>query len=89
MTLLLLQDNSPLTLQSLQVTSHLNLLLVIKNFLQMSHFLQDVIQPSLFLGLAGNEKGDNISFRFFSFLYNVLMDLGEENFLHLSISVQY
>ena len=41
----------------------------------MSHFLQDVIQLSLFLGLAGNKEGDKISFRFFSRLYKVLMDL--------------
>ena len=41
----------------------------------MSHFLQDVIQLSLFLGLAGNKEGDKIPFRFFSLLYKVLMDL--------------
>ena len=40
----------------------------------MSH-LQDVIQLSLVLGLAGNNEGGKISFRFFSRLYKVLMDL--------------
>ena len=40
----------------------------------MSH-LQDVIQLSLILGLAGNKEGDKISFRFFCGLYKVLMDL--------------
>ena len=34
----------------------------------MSHFLQDVIEFSLFLGLAGNKEGDKISFRSFSLL---------------------
>ena len=32
----------------------------------MPHFLQDVAQLSLFLGLAGNKEGDKISFSFFS-----------------------
>ena len=40
----------------------------------MSH-LQDVIQLSLVLGLAGNNEGGKFSFRFFSRLYKVLMDL--------------
>ena len=45
---------------------------------------------SLFLGLVGNKEGDKISFRFFSLLYKVLMDLVRwENFLHIFISVQY
>ena len=75
MTLLLLQDNLPLTLYNLPVTLQLNVLSVIRKFLQTSHFLQDVIQLSLFLGLAANKEGDKISFRFFSLLYKVLMDL--------------
>ena len=33
----------------------------------MSHFLQDVTQLSLFLGLAGNKEGDKSSFWFFLF----------------------
>ena len=41
----------------------------------MSHLLQDVIPLSLVLGLAENKEGDKISFRFFSRLYKVLMDL--------------
>ena len=41
----------------------------------MSHFLQDVIQLSLLLGLAGNKEGDKIFFRFFSLLYKVLINL--------------
>ena len=41
----------------------------------MSHFLQDVIQLSLVLGLAVNKKGDKICFRFFFRLYKGLMHL--------------
>ena len=45
----------------------------------MSH-LQDVIQLSLVLGLAGNNEGGKISCRFFSRLYKVLMDLDRKIF---------
>ena len=34
----------------------------------MSHFLQDIIQFSLFLGLEGHKDGDKISFRKMEFL---------------------
>ena len=46
--------------------------------------LQDVIQLSLFLGLAGNKEVDKISFSFFSLLYKVLMDLDGEIFFKFS-----
>ena len=52
----------------------------------MSHFLHDVIQLLLFLGLAGNKEGDKISVRFFSLLYKVLMDLdGKIFFIYSSV----
>ena len=38
----------------------------------MLHFLQDDMRFSLFLGLAGNKEGDEISTRLFSLLCNVL-----------------
>ena len=50
----------------------------------MSHLLDDVIQLSLFLGLAGNKKGDKIPFRFFSLSYKVLIDLDGKIFFIFS-----
>ena len=50
----------------------------------MSHLLQDVIQPSLFLGLRGNKEGDKTSLRFFPLLYKALIGVDGEIFLIFS-----
>ena len=47
---------------------------------QMPHFIQDFTQLSLFLGLAGTNKGDQFSFRCFSILNKILMDLDGKSF---------
>ena len=57
-------DKLPLMKYVLPVTVHLNLLSVIKKFLQMSHLLQlTIVRLLLMLGL-GYKEGGNISFRF-------------------------
>ena len=53
----------------LPVTVHLNLLSVIRKFLQMSHLLQlTIVRLLLVLGL-GHKEGATISFRFLLRLY--------------------
>ena len=56
-------DILPLIKYVLRVTVHLNLLSVMKKFLQMSHLLQLTIIPSLSILDAGYKEGGTISLR--------------------------
>ena len=64
-TLQLSHDNLPLMKYVLPVTVHLNLLSVIKKFLQMSHLLQLIIVPLLLILALEYKEGATISLRFF------------------------
>ena len=64
-TLHLSHDNLPLMKYVLPVTVHLNLLFVIKKFLQMSHLLQLTIVPLLLILGLEYKEGATISLRFF------------------------